>query len=81
MMAGVFLDLESEKNTARVEAEQRTAGICRDPDGAVNKMIRDLHGTGLSAVSLGAIRADLQRRIHSPSRSLRMPLPAWRSAG
>jgi VIT1/CCC1 family predicted Fe2+/Mn2+ transporter len=61
MMAGVFLDLESEKDTARVEAEQRTPGICRDPDGAVNKMIGDLQGTGLSGVSLGAIRADLQK--------------------
>jgi len=61
MMAGVFLDLESEKDTARVEAEQRKDEICRDPDGAVNKLIGDLQGTGLSAASLGAIRADLQK--------------------
>jgi vacuolar iron transporter family protein len=61
MMAGVFLDLESEKDTARVEAEQRTAEICRDPEGAVNKLIGDLQDTGLSAASLGAIREDIQK--------------------
>jgi vacuolar iron transporter family protein len=61
MMAGVFLDLESEKDTARVEAEQRKAEICRDPDGAVNKLIGDLQVSGLSAESLGAIRADFTK--------------------
>jgi VIT1/CCC1 family predicted Fe2+/Mn2+ transporter len=61
MMAGVFLDLESEQDEAHVEAEQREAEICRDPECAVNKLMGDLNGTGLSAVSLDAIRIDLQK--------------------
>jgi VIT1/CCC1 family predicted Fe2+/Mn2+ transporter len=61
MMAGVFLDLESEHDEVRVEAEQREAGIRRDPDGAVNKLIGDLQGTGLSTGSLDAIRVDMQK--------------------
>jgi vacuolar iron transporter family protein len=59
MMAGVFLDLESERDCARVEAEQRAAEIRRDPKGVVNKLIGDLQGTGLSAKSLDAIREDM----------------------
>ena len=47
MMAGVFLDLESERDCARVEAEQRAAEIKKDPEGAVTKLIGDLQTTGL----------------------------------
>ena len=61
MMAGVFLDLESEQDTARVESKQREAEIRCDPEGAVNKLISDLQGTGLSAASLDGIRADFQK--------------------
>jgi VIT1/CCC1 family predicted Fe2+/Mn2+ transporter len=61
MMAGVFLDLESEHDEARVEAEQREADIRRDPERAVNKLLGDLEGTGLSTASLDAIRADLRK--------------------
>jgi VIT1/CCC1 family predicted Fe2+/Mn2+ transporter len=60
MMAGVFLDLESEKDAARVEAQRRAAEIHSDPDGAVTKLMGDLQGTGLSKTSLDAIRVDLQ---------------------
>jgi VIT1/CCC1 family predicted Fe2+/Mn2+ transporter len=61
MMAGVFLDLESEHDEARVEAERREAEIRGDPDSAVNKLIGDLQGTGLSSRSLDAIREDMQK--------------------
>jgi vacuolar iron transporter family protein len=60
MMAGVYLDLESERDEARVEAEQREAEIRRDPDGAVNKLMGVLQGTGLSGKSLEAIRDDMK---------------------
>jgi len=39
-----------------VEAEKQKAEICPDPDGAVNKLIGDLQGIGLSGNSLEAIR-------------------------
>jgi len=61
MMAGVFLDLESERDEARVEAKARAAEIKNDPQGAVDKLIGDLNGTGLSQQSLDAIRLDLQK--------------------
>ena len=61
MMAGVFLDLESERDAARVEAEERAAEIKNDPDGAVNKLIGDLKGTGLSPASIDALRSDFQK--------------------
>jgi vacuolar iron transporter family protein len=59
MMAGVFLDLESERDEARVEAEERAAEIRRDPEGNVNRLIADLRGSGLSSRSLDAIREDM----------------------
>ncbi len=61
MMAGVFLDLESEQDCARVEAEERLAKIKNDPDGAVTKLMGDLQTTGLSTASLDAIRTDFER--------------------
>jgi VIT1/CCC1 family predicted Fe2+/Mn2+ transporter len=60
MMAGLYLDLESERDEARVEAEQREAEIRRDPDHAVNELMGVLHGTGLSSKSLDTIRTDIQ---------------------
>ncbi len=60
MMAGVFLDIESERDEARVEARERAAEIQRDPQLAVNKLISDLKGTGLSGTSLDAIREDMK---------------------
>ncbi len=61
MMAGVFLDLESSRDAARVAAKQREAEIRSDPEGEVTKLISDLEGTGLSKTSLDAIRADFQK--------------------
>jgi len=60
MMAGLYLDLESERDEARVEAGRREEEIRHDPAGAVDKMMGVLQGTGLSAKSLGAIRDDMQ---------------------
>jgi vacuolar iron transporter family protein len=60
MMAGVFLDLESERDEVRVEAEKRKAEICADPDGAVSKLMGDLQGIGLSDHCLETIREDLK---------------------
>jgi VIT1/CCC1 family predicted Fe2+/Mn2+ transporter len=60
MMAGLYLDLESESDEARVEAERREAEIRSDPTGAVDKLIGVLQGAGLSTKSLNAIRDDMQ---------------------
>jgi len=60
MMAGVFLDIESERDEARVEAGKRKAEICADPDGAVNKLVGDLQSIGLSGNCLEAIRSEMK---------------------
>jgi vacuolar iron transporter family protein len=60
MMAGVFLDLESERDAARVEAKERADEIRADPEGNVNKLIADLQGTGLSQKSLDALHEDMK---------------------
>lgn len=61
MMAGVFLDLESEKDAAKVEAARRATEIRSDPDSAVTKLMGDLQGSGLSQASLDAIQSDLRK--------------------
>lgn len=60
MMAGVYMDLESDKDEARVEAREREAEIRRNPGGAVDSLITDLKTAGLSEKSLAAVREDLQ---------------------
>jgi VIT1/CCC1 family predicted Fe2+/Mn2+ transporter len=57
----LYLDLESEKDEARVEAAQRETEINRDPSGAVKSLMDVLGRTGLSEKSLDAIREDLQK--------------------
>jgi VIT1/CCC1 family predicted Fe2+/Mn2+ transporter len=61
MMAGLYLDLESEKDEARVEDEQRDTEIQKDPAGAANELMGVLRETGLSDTSLAAIREDITR--------------------
>jgi vacuolar iron transporter family protein len=61
MMTGVFLDLESEQDCAHREAEERLAEIKADPEGAVAKLMEDIGDTGLSAASIGALRADFEK--------------------
>jgi VIT1/CCC1 family predicted Fe2+/Mn2+ transporter len=60
MMAGLYLELESEGDEMRVQAELREAEIRSDPTNAVNKLMGVLQGTGLSTKSLNAIRDDMQ---------------------
>ncbi len=60
MMAGVFLDLESERDQAKVEAARRLAGISHDPEQAVSNFIRQLENAGLSKTCTDAVRADLE---------------------
>ena len=60
MMAGLYLDLESEKDEARVEAEHREAEIRKDPDRAVRELMDVLGETGLQKSTLDAIRSDIQ---------------------
>ncbi len=60
MMAGVFLDLESERDQARVEAAKRLAGIERDPGQAVSNFIAQLKNAGLSPSCVAAVKADLE---------------------
>ncbi|HNQ29546.1 MAG TPA: VIT1/CCC1 transporter family protein [Methanolinea sp.] len=48
IMAGVFLDLESDKDEARVEAEERAAEILHNPDRAVAKLMNDPERSDLS---------------------------------
>ena len=60
MMAGVFLDIESERDCARVEARKRAVEISQDPEGAVTKLIHDLQGIGMSGKSLDAISDELK---------------------
>jgi VIT1/CCC1 family predicted Fe2+/Mn2+ transporter len=61
MMAGVFLDIESERDEARVEAEERLGEIKRDPEAAIAKLMADLKSTGLSETCLEAICADFRK--------------------
>jgi len=60
MMAGVYLDLESERDEARVEAERRESGIRSDPDRAVGELVAALERSGLSRRSLDSIRDDMK---------------------
>jgi VIT1/CCC1 family predicted Fe2+/Mn2+ transporter len=60
MMAGLYLELESESDEAHVDAGRRDAEIRNDPAGAVNKLMGVLQDTGLSTKSLNAIRDDMQ---------------------
>jgi VIT1/CCC1 family predicted Fe2+/Mn2+ transporter len=60
MMAGVFLDLQSERDRARVEAQQRRAQIQADPERAIGEVLQRLRNTGLRPPTLNAIQADLR---------------------
>lgn len=60
MMAGVFLDLQSERDQAIVEAKQRRATLQSNPDQAIGSLMERLQHAGLSQATLSAIQADLQ---------------------
>jgi VIT1/CCC1 family predicted Fe2+/Mn2+ transporter len=61
MMAGVFLDLQSEQDQAKIEKKQRRIKIQTDPDQVIGNLMKQLQQTGLSSATLNAIQADLQR--------------------
>ena len=61
MMAALYLDLESERDEARVEEEQRDGEIQKDPTCAINELMDVLQETGLSDSSLAAIREDVTK--------------------
>ncbi len=48
MMAGLYLDIESEKDEAMVEEILREKEITKDPEGAINGLMNQLKDTGLS---------------------------------
>jgi len=61
MMAGVFLDLQSEQDQAKIEKKQRRIKIQADPDQAIGNLMKQLQQTGLSSATLNAIQSDLQK--------------------
>lgn len=61
MMAGLYLDLVSEKDETRAEEKLRDNEIQKDPTGAVNELMGMLRETGLNDNSLAAIREDMTR--------------------
>jgi vacuolar iron transporter family protein len=62
MMAGVFLDLQSERDRDRVESRQRLAAVTADPAGEIADLMGRLSRTGLQAATLEAIHDDLRQR-------------------
>ena len=60
MMAGVFLDLQSEQDQAIVEAKQRQAKIQANPSQVIGELMGRLQHSGLSHATLNAVQADLQ---------------------
>ncbi|MCS5700972.1 VIT1/CCC1 transporter family protein [Cyanobium sp. FGCU-52] len=62
MMAGVFLDLQSERDRERVESRQQLAAVKADPAGEIAALMTRLSRTGLQPATLEAIQADLRQR-------------------
>lgn len=62
MMAGVFLDLQSEQDRDRVESRRRLAAVAADPAGEIASLMGRLRRTGLQSATLEAIQDDLRQR-------------------
>jgi VIT1/CCC1 family predicted Fe2+/Mn2+ transporter len=62
MMAGVFLDLQSDRDRDRVESRRRLAAVTADPAGEIGALMQRLRGTGMQPATLAAIHDDLSRR-------------------
>jgi VIT1/CCC1 family predicted Fe2+/Mn2+ transporter len=60
MMAGVFLDLQSERDQEKVETKQRRAAIQANPQRAIAHLMGRLQYSGLSPATLNAIQAEVQ---------------------
>lgn len=59
MMAGCFMEIESERDEEEIETTQRIKEITDNPDGAVQDLLHLLAQSGLSTQSLDAIHADI----------------------
>ncbi|WP_094554283.1 VIT1/CCC1 transporter family protein [Synechococcus sp. 1G10] len=62
MMAGVFLDLQSEQDRERVDSRRRLRAVGADPSGEITALMGRLGRTGLQPATLAAIESDLQQR-------------------
>ncbi|MCP9916308.1 VIT1/CCC1 transporter family protein [Cyanobium sp. ATX 6F1] len=62
MMAGVFLDLQSEQDQERVDSRRRLKAVGADPTGEIAALMGRLGRTGLQPATLAAIESDLQQR-------------------
>jgi VIT1/CCC1 family predicted Fe2+/Mn2+ transporter len=60
MMAGCFMEIESERDEEEIETRQRVAEITANPQGAVAELTGLLETSGLSEGSISSIRADLE---------------------
>ncbi len=60
MMAGCFLELESQTDEARIEVLEREEEIRKDPTGSIQVFISQISGTGLSPATIETIRKDLE---------------------
>ena len=62
MMAGVFLDLQSERDRDRVESRQRRAAVTAEPTHEIAVLMARLGQTGLRPATLAALHDDLSSR-------------------
>lgn len=62
MMAGVFLDIQSERDATRVETRQKEAALQANPDQTIETFMTRLSIVGLKPATLTAIRADLHEQ-------------------
>lgn len=62
MMAGVFLDLQSEQDRDRVDTRRRLTAVRADPTSEIAALIGRLGHTGLQPATLAVIQNDLEQR-------------------
>jgi VIT1/CCC1 family predicted Fe2+/Mn2+ transporter len=60
MMAGVFLDLQSEQDQVKVETRKRQLAIQTHPQPLIDSLMQRLQTSDLSESTLAAIQTDLQ---------------------
>lgn len=59
MMAGCFLEIESQRDEAGSEIKEREEELGKDPEAALSQLVNLLHQTRLSETSIDAIRKDI----------------------
>lgn len=62
MMAGIFLDIQSEQDAAQVEAKQRELQLQANPEQAIEAVMTRLAGIGFGPSTLNSIRSELQQQ-------------------